>query len=182
MHIIGFQAKQDEGTLFVCFTNVWMLLNYFCVINTGWPVQLMGDATFNFCESDIGLAGFGVMQAGGRLAPLIYSLVPTESAEAYALMWNSFSKTAISLVRKFSCCEKAVCSTCSSINRVLQHPRTASKLSDEKFTRQKRLAVDFATSDNSQAWKSFSIHQIGLIPQKCIAHLIDNQCLNISCS
>jgi len=106
MHIISFQAKQDEGTLFVCFTNVWMLLNYFRVINTDWPVQLMGDATFNFCESDIGLAGFGVMQAGGRLAPLVYSLVPTESAKAYALMWNSFSKTAISLVRKFSCCEK----------------------------------------------------------------------------
>ena len=38
----------------MAFTNVWMLLNYFRVLNSGWPMQLMGDGTFNFAEIDGG--------------------------------------------------------------------------------------------------------------------------------
>ena len=50
IHVIGSQAKQNRGTFFVAFTNVWMLLNYFRALNTVWSVQLIRDATFNFFD------------------------------------------------------------------------------------------------------------------------------------
>ena len=56
MFMIGFQADAQNG-LFAAFTNVWMLLNYFRVINSEWPLQIMGDGTFKFCDQDIGLLG-----------------------------------------------------------------------------------------------------------------------------
>ena len=44
MFMIGFQADAHNG-LFAAFTNVWMLLNYFRVINSEWPLQIMGDGS-----------------------------------------------------------------------------------------------------------------------------------------
>ena len=131
----------------------------------------MGDATFNFCDAPIALMGMGVMQAGGKLAPLIYSLAPTESAEAYTLKWDSFAKSAVSFVRKFAACDDAECKTCLSIVAVIRHERTAALLEDDNFIRCKRLAVDYATSDKSLSWNSVSKDFLGLNPQKCIAHL-----------
>ena len=42
--MIGFQGDAQNG-LFSSFTNVWMLLNYFRVINSKWPLQILEDGT-----------------------------------------------------------------------------------------------------------------------------------------
>ncbi len=120
MYMIGFQADADNG-LFAAFTNVWMLLNYFRVINSEWPLQIMGDGTFRFCHQDMCLLGMGVMTPGGKLQPLVYSYVPTESSEAYESVWKSFERTLISFSSKFRRCQLESCSKCDCIHEVLTH-------------------------------------------------------------
>ena len=129
----------------------------------------MADATFKFCERDIGMIGMGVMTPGGKLQPLIFSYVPTESAEAYCNVWNSFEKSAISFVTKFQRCGKEHCDVCDKIVAVLQGEVTAKELS--AFRRTKRLPTDFATSDNNMAYKKFCSTSMGLEACQCISHL-----------
>ncbi len=74
---VGFCADSKDASLSMAFTNVWMMLNYFRVLNSGWPMQLMGDGTFNFADRDIAMLCMGVMTPGGKLRPLIFSYVPT---------------------------------------------------------------------------------------------------------
>ena len=111
MFMIGFQGDAQNG-FFAAFTNVWLLLNYIRVINSEWPLQIMGDGTFKFCDQDIGLLGMGVMTPGGKLQPLVYSYVPTESSEAYESVWKSFERTLISFASKFRRCQLESCSKC----------------------------------------------------------------------
>ena len=68
--VIGFSADGDEASLAMALFNVWMVLNYFRVLNSGWPMQLMGDGTFNFVDRDIAMLGMGVMTPDGKFASL----------------------------------------------------------------------------------------------------------------
>ncbi len=102
--IVGFCADCEDASLSMAFANVWMMLNYFRVLNSGWQMQLMGDGTFNFADRDIAMLFMGVMTQGGKLRPLIFSYVPTESAEAYKFCWMALEHSVISFVNKFQPC------------------------------------------------------------------------------
>ncbi len=71
------------------------------------------------------MIGMGVMTPGGKLQPLIFSYVPTESADAYSNVGNSFEKTANSFASKFERCGKEHCEVCNKISAVLQGKVTA---------------------------------------------------------
>ncbi len=100
----------------------------------------------NFADQDIAMLGMGLMTPGGKIRPLIFSFVPTESAEAYKLCWIAFDCSAISFATKF-----------------------------QPFQRNKRLAVDVVTSDNSAAFKKFAMETKGISSMKCAAHLTGNK-------
>ncbi len=57
MYMVGFQG--DDDCLFCAFTSVWMMLNIFRVLNSEWPIQIMADATFKYCDRDISMIGMG---------------------------------------------------------------------------------------------------------------------------
>ena len=46
MYLVGFQG--DDECLFCAFTNVWMMLHFFRVLNSEWPIHLMANATLKF--------------------------------------------------------------------------------------------------------------------------------------
>jgi len=171
MAVVGFSAQVDEASMWMSFTNVWMLLNYFRALNSAWPIQVMGDGTFNFSDRVIALLGLGVMTPGGKLHPLIFSYVPTESAEGYKFAWTTFERTAISFCSKFMACEEPSCAICSAILTVLKDENTVEVSGTPAFSRQKRLMVDRATSDNSAAFTKFAVESMGISPMKCAAHL-----------
>jgi len=173
--VVGLCVDGDEASMSMAFTNVWMLLNYFRVLNSGWPMQLMGDGTFNFADRDIAMLGMGVMTPGGKLRPLIFSFVPTESAEAYKFCWIAFERSAISFATKFQPCDDEACTTCRSIMVVLKNEVTVEASKSPMFQRNKRLAVDVVTSDNSAAFKKFAMETIGISSMKCAAHLTGNK-------
>ncbi len=113
------------------FTNVWMIFNYFCGINSGWPIQVMGDGTFNFCNRPIALLGLGIMGPGGKLQLLLFSFAPTESADAYKFAWTSFEKSAISFASNFMTCARFPSDECAvrnNISIVLTHETTRESL------------------------------------------------------
>jgi hypothetical protein len=54
---------------------------------------------------------------------------------------------------------------------VLKNEVTVEAGKTNMFQRQKRLAVDVATSDNSAAFKKFAVENLGMSSMKCAAHL-----------
>ncbi len=172
--VIGHLANEELPSLHMSFTNVWMILNYFRGISSAWPIQVMGNGTFNFCNRPIALIGLGLMRPGGKLQPLLFSYAPTESADAYKFAWTSFEKSAISFVTKFRPCanySSGACEVCNNISTVLSHEITLEALQSDNVKSKKRLAVDVATSDNSMAFKKFAMEVMGIPPMKCCAHL-----------
>ena len=110
----------------------------------------------------------GVMTPGGKLQPLVYGYVPTESSEAYDSVWKSFEMSPISFASKFRRCSLESCQKCDCIHEVLNHENARKML--PTFKTEKRLATDFASSDNL-AYKKFSKEAIGLPAMQCISHL-----------
>ena len=157
--------------MFISFTNVWMILNYFRKIESEWPMQIVADATFRFCDRDIGLVGIGIVLPGGKFQPLNYSLVPTESAQSYSLAWASYEKSAIYFARKFRHCEDRTCTTCADIDNVLHAARVRELLRSDAVQQENRLPVDCTISDNNKAWQHVATHDMGLLALKCITHL-----------
>ena len=58
---------------------VWFLLNAVCPIETGWVLQLNGDATFGLCRADIDMIALGFCSFGGSNNPVCFSYIPHQS-------------------------------------------------------------------------------------------------------
>ncbi len=56
---MGMDIKPEYQVIHINFASVWFLLNAVCAIETGWVVQLNGDATFGFCRADIDMIVLG---------------------------------------------------------------------------------------------------------------------------
>ncbi len=65
--VIRSDINVERQLIHINFSSVWLLLNAVRAIETGWMVQLNGDAIFGFCHTYI-----------DKIAPGFYSLaVPT---------------------------------------------------------------------------------------------------------
>ncbi len=53
--IIGSDLQAARGIVCLNFTSLWMLLNAFRSIKSGWLFQLNSDVTGNVCRADIDL-------------------------------------------------------------------------------------------------------------------------------
>ena len=147
--------------MFISFTNVWMILNYFRKIQSEWSMQIVADATFRVCDRDIGLVGIGIVLPGGKFQPLNYSLVPTESAKSYSLAWASYEKSAIYFATKFRHCEDRACSTCSSIDTVLHAPRVRDLLRSDAIQKEEASPGRLLHFGQQQSLSKCSFEQHG---------------------
>ena len=55
-----------EDKLIAVFSTLWQLLGLGWQINSGWPLILHGDASFNVCRSEVGFATLGINILGGH--------------------------------------------------------------------------------------------------------------------
>ena len=82
--VIGYYIKPERQLIQINFANIWFLLNAVCAIETGWVVQLNGDATYGFCSADIDMIALGFCSFGGANNPVCFSYIPHQ-AEAEKL-------------------------------------------------------------------------------------------------
>ena len=144
-------------------------------------MQIVGDATFSFCDRPIGLIGIGLIQPPAKFHPLVFSLVPTESKESYRLAWESFERSAISFVKNFRSCDDPRCTTCRKIGEIIHHENTRELLISTHVRVEKRLPVDLASSDNNKAWVEMVRDRMGLEANKCVAHLTGMPYCSVLC-
>ncbi len=79
-YVIGYSvdsSHQDIGKsagIFIVLSNIWMLLNIGRALNSGWPLQIQGDAPFKVCAVAVGVLGIRVNSPGAKpLACLGYN-------------------------------------------------------------------------------------------------------------
>ncbi len=70
--MIGSDIKAERKVIHINFSSVWLLLNAVRAIETGWVVQLNGDATFGFCRANIDMIVLSFC-FGGAKNPVCFS-------------------------------------------------------------------------------------------------------------
>ena len=76
--VIGCDIKAERQLIHIKFSSVWLLLNAVRAIETGWMVQLNGDATFGFCRADIDMIALGFCSICGANNPVCFSYIPRQ--------------------------------------------------------------------------------------------------------
>ena len=70
-------------------------------IETGWIVQLNGDAAFGFCRSDIDMIALGFCSFGGSNNPVCFSYIPhqTEGEKLYTKTFYEMQRAVMSVLK-----------------------------------------------------------------------------------
>ena len=72
--VLGADIKVQGDLVYLQLSSPWFIFNMFRSMIAGWGTQLNGDATFNFCRSNLDMIGFGVNSMGAHNNPLTQSL------------------------------------------------------------------------------------------------------------
>ena len=74
-------------------------MNAIRALETGWTVQLNGDATFGFCRAAVDMIGLGFCAMGGANHPACWSLIPhqTEGELMYTVSFRETKQAALAL-------------------------------------------------------------------------------------
>ena len=76
---VGYDIKPERQVIQINFASTWFLLNAVRAIETGWVIQLNGDATFGFCRADIDMIALCFCSFGGSNNPVCFSYIPHQS-------------------------------------------------------------------------------------------------------
>ncbi len=71
--VIRQDIEPEYQVIHINFASVWFLLNAVRTIQTGWVVQLNGDAAFGFCRADIDMLALGFCSFGGSNNLMFFS-------------------------------------------------------------------------------------------------------------
>ena len=174
-YVIGYSvdsSHQDIGKsagIFIVLSNIWMLLNIGRALNSGWPLQIQGDATFTVCAEAVGVLGIGVNSLGASNHWLALAIIPEdrESAEMYKQTWISISNAFHMLMTRYRKCYRAKCSVCEAVFSIKEQPHVQELLQDDDFNIRRILPVRLAGSDNSEAWRKFCREALNLPADQC---------------
>ena len=72
-------SSRERQLIQINFANIWFLLNAVRAIETGWVVQLNGDATFGFCHANIDMISLVFCSLAGSNNPVCFSYIPHQS-------------------------------------------------------------------------------------------------------
>ena len=73
--IIGSDIKPERQDIHINLSSPWFLMNAIRALETGWTVQLNGDATFGFCRAVVDMIGLGFCSMGGANHPACWSFI-----------------------------------------------------------------------------------------------------------
>ena len=134
VYIIGRHMSVRDKFAFLCFSNVWNLLNMYRAIASGYSVTLQTDVTSTASTSAFNKQGFGVNMLGGHIAIWSFSLIPaeTESGDTYAQSYAA-SKQAARAVMRLKLCGNPECATCSCIAFIKSNETVAACMCSQPY-------------------------------------------------
>ena len=136
-------------------------MNAISALETGWTVQLNGDATFGFCRAAVDMNGLGFCSMGGANHPACWSFIPL----MYTVSYREMERAALALfsanlekTREFTTCLKHLL--------VIAQPQVITFVASQNFP-SRRLPIDQAQCDHQAGWRNFSLNTFGQEPNIC---------------
>jgi hypothetical protein len=95
----------ENDIAYLNFSSLWHLCNFLRNMETGWLLQVNGDASFNVCRSTVALYSFDVNSLGNVNIPVCWAIIPeTESADIIKGLWKAVQDAVILIIRHFKPC------------------------------------------------------------------------------
>jgi hypothetical protein len=155
MHqVVCIGAQWFGGVTFFSKTTMQLLLNLARVLQSGWPMQVQTDGSFDFCDRKLGMIVFGVNSLRGKFRPVSWSLVPNESSDAFSAVYNGAREAFFSVLTPGAlrlCPPGQGCELYNRIRDLQASPEVAEVLANPSKT----LLVKKAGSDNTTKWHKF---------------------------
>ncbi len=120
--VIGSDIKLERQAIHINLSAPWFLKNAIRALETGWVVQLNGDATFGFCRAAVDMIGLGFCSMGGANHPACwpYILHQTEGELMYTVTYCEMERAAIAL---FSANLDKTCGFTTCLKHLVAQPR-----------------------------------------------------------
>ena len=170
-YFLGHQVDGSEDKLFTVVSSVWQLLTIGRQMNSGWPLVLHGDASFNLCRADISIFTLGCNVLGGHYRHIATGLMSgsKETKQGYTATYDA-ARSAFLLVCKLPACHDADCKTCKTIQDTISHDAMHYYMSSD-LAKEMKLPVAYVTADSGKSVGGFArgVLQVDLF--KCFNHL-----------
>ena len=172
--VIGMDITPEYQVIQINFASVWFLLNAVRAIETGWVVQLNGNATFGFCRADINMIALSFCSFGGSNNPVCFSYIPhqTEGEKLYKVTFFEMQQ-AVMAVLKAKTVKDCEFSPCVRALKCRDH--VATYLESEEFAAN-QLPIDQAQCDQLPGWACFSRDVFGFPPNICVSITLQVVC------
>jgi len=170
-YFLGHQVDGSEDKLFTAVASVWQLLAIGRQINSGWPLVLHCDASFNVCRADVSLITIGCNILGGHYRNIVSGLMGggKETKQGYQATYDA-CRSAFLLVCKMPACHDPDCTTCKIIDATVSQPSMQSYLSSE-VAAAKELPVVGLTADSGKSVRGFARDVLHVPHFKCFNHI-----------
>ena len=170
--VIGWDIKPARQVIQINFSNAWFLLNAVRAVETGWIVQLNGDATFGFCRADIDMIALGFCSFGGANNPVCFSYIPhqSEGEKLYTKTYYEMQSAVIALLKMDT---RKECDLSKYMIMLKSRPNVQDYLAGDLF-KAKKLHVDQAQCDQLPGFSCFSHEVFGFPPNICGNHITGN--------
>ena len=163
--VIGWDIKPERQVIQINFANAWFLLNAVRAIETGWTVQLNGDATFGFCRADIDMIALGFCSFGGANNPVCFSYIPHQ-AEGEKLYTKTYYEMQSAVMALLKVDTRKDCDFSKYMIMLKSRRCVKDYLAGELFKANK-LQVDQAQCDQLPGFSCFSHEVFGFPPNIC---------------
>jgi len=173
--VLGSDIKPERQAIHINLSAPWFLMNAIRAIETGWTVQLNGDATFSFCRAAVDMIGLGFCSMGGANHPACWSLIPhqTEGELMYTVSFREMERAALAL---FGANLDKTCEFTTCLKHLIAQPRVMTFVASQAFL-SRRLPIDQAQCDHQAGWRNFSLNTFGKEPNICSNHVTGEYCL-----
>jgi hypothetical protein len=97
--VIGGDIKPERQAILINMSAPWFVPNAIRALETGWVVQLNGDATFGFCRAAVDMIGLCFGSMGGANHPACWPYIPHQTVGElmYTVTYSKMERAAIAL-------------------------------------------------------------------------------------
>ncbi len=74
--VLSYDIKPERQLIQITYSSAHCALNALRALETGWVIQLNGDATFGFCRAELDMIELGFNSLGAVNHPACWSLIP----------------------------------------------------------------------------------------------------------